>query len=235
MDIMLDSKRKRKVKIDMEFTKKKIIDYMNKYIRNYLVDEWYISLATDFLHLLNDEKIELNKLSDPRYIKNILENNPDNEYTKKINMKSMPEMCISALFDVLIERINKEKQTQNMYSIKVKECFTGKEDTVYDVDKVVKQLRTDPSVKLYKSGKSDNYFIPVKRAINIIKAAANNNSNFKNDCEGYMQKSYNQAIIDFIHELDNYCGYYEGKNKNLTRDGVLEVAEKLKKKDSKKL
>ena len=90
MDIMLDSKRKRKVKIDMEFTKKKIIDYMNKYIRNYLVDEWYISLATDFLHLLNDEKIELNKLSDPRYIKNILENNPDNDLADLVLEEELP-------------------------------------------------------------------------------------------------------------------------------------------------
>lgn len=62
------------------------------------------------------------------------------------------------------------------------------------------------------------------------KAAANNNSNFKNDFEGYIQQGYNKAILDFIHELDNYCGYYEGKNKNLTRDGVLEVAEQLRKK-----
>ena len=106
----------------------------------------------------------------------------------------------------------------------------NKGDTVYDVDKVVEQLRTDSSVKLYGSGNSDNYLIPVKRAINIVKAAANNNSNFKNDSEGYMQQSYNQAILDFIHELDNYCGYYEGKNKILTRDGVLKVAEKLKRK-----
>lgn len=112
----------------------------------------------------------------------------------------------------------------------------NKEDTVYDVDNVVEQLKTDSSVKLYGSGNSDNYLIPVKRAINIVKAAAPNDSNFKNDkdvrklCEGYMQQGYNQAILDFIHELDNYCGYYEGKIKNLTRDGVLEVAEQLRKK-----
>lgn len=100
---------------------------MDKYIRNYLVDsEWHISIATDFLHLLNDGKIELNKLSDQRYIKSILENNPDNEYTKKINMRLMPEMYISALFDVLIERINIANQTQNMYFVKVKERSTGR-------------------------------------------------------------------------------------------------------------
>ena len=42
--------------------------------------------------------------------------------------------------------------------------------TAYDVDKVVEQLKTDSSVKLYESGNSDNYLIPVKRAIEIVKA-----------------------------------------------------------------
>lgn len=42
--------------------------------------------------------------------------------------------------------------------------------TAYDVDKVVEQLKTDSSIKLYGSGNSDNYLIPVKRAIEIVKA-----------------------------------------------------------------
>lgn len=42
--------------------------------------------------------------------------------------------------------------------------------TTYDVDKVVEQLKTDSLVKLYGSGNSDNYLIPVKRAIEIVKA-----------------------------------------------------------------
>ena len=41
--------------------------------------------------------------------------------------------------------------------------------TTYDVDKVVNQLKTDFSVKLYGSGNSDNYLIPVKKAIEIVK------------------------------------------------------------------
>ena len=41
--------------------------------------------------------------------------------------------------------------------------------TVYDVDKVVKDLETDVSVKLYGSGNSDNYLIPVKRAVEIAR------------------------------------------------------------------
>lgn len=91
----------------MDFTKKQITNYMDRYIKNYLVDaEWYISLTTDFLHLLDDEKIELSKLSDQRYVKSILENNPNSEYTKKVNMRSTPEIHISALFHMLVEKIN---------------------------------------------------------------------------------------------------------------------------------
>ena len=41
--------------------------------------------------------------------------------------------------------------------------------TDYSVDKVVDELKTDSSVKLYGSGNSDNYLIPVKRAIKIVK------------------------------------------------------------------
>ena len=41
--------------------------------------------------------------------------------------------------------------------------------TAYDIDKVVEELETDSSVKLYGSGNSDNYMIPVNRAIEIVK------------------------------------------------------------------
>ena len=41
--------------------------------------------------------------------------------------------------------------------------------TAYDIDKVVEELEADYSVKLYGSGNSDNYLIPVKRAIEIVK------------------------------------------------------------------
>lgn len=47
--------------------------------------------------------------------------------------------------------------------------MTKVQPTAYDVDNVVEQLETDSSVKLYGSGNSDNYLIPVKRAIDIVK------------------------------------------------------------------
>ena len=44
-----------------------------------------------------------------------------------------------------------------------------KQPTAYDIDNVVEELETDSSVKLYGSGNSDNYLIPVKMAIEIVK------------------------------------------------------------------
>lgn len=43
----------------------------------------------------------------------------------------------------------------------------------YDIDKVVEQLKTDSSVKLYGSGNSNNYLIPLEKAIEIVKAGGN--------------------------------------------------------------
>lgn len=42
--------------------------------------------------------------------------------------------------------------------------------TAYDVDAVVEQLKTDSSVRLYGSGNSNNYLIPLEKAIKIVKA-----------------------------------------------------------------
>ena len=44
-----------------------------------------------------------------------------------------------------------------------------KQPTAYSVDNVVEELETDSFVKLYGSQNSDNYMIPVKRAIEIVK------------------------------------------------------------------
>ena len=42
-------------------------------------------------------------------------------------------------------------------------------DSDYDIDKVVEELKTDSSIKLYGSQNSDNYLIPVNKAIEIVK------------------------------------------------------------------
>ena len=41
--------------------------------------------------------------------------------------------------------------------------------TAYDVDKVAERLKKDSAVKLYGSNSSNNYLIPIKRAIEIAK------------------------------------------------------------------
>ena len=46
--------------------------------------------------------------------------------------------------------------------------------TAYDIDGVVGQLKTDSSVKLYGSGNSNNYLIPLEKAIEIVKAGGSN-------------------------------------------------------------
>lgn len=42
----------------------------------------------------------------------------------------------------------------------------------------------------------------------------------------------NEAIDDFIHECDKYCGFYSGKNKSITREDILKIAEQLKAKNN---
>ena len=49
------------------------------------------------------------------------------------------------------------------------QMLIDKQPTAYDVDKVVEQLRNDSSIRLYGSCNSDNYLIPVSRAIEIVK------------------------------------------------------------------
>ena len=43
-----------------------------------------------------------------------------------------------------------------------------------------------------------------------------------------MENGYNKAIDDFIHECDKHCEFYSGKNKNITREDILKIAEQLK-------
>lgn len=45
--------------------------------------------------------------------------------------------------------------------------------TAYDIDDVIEQLKTDSSVRLYGSGNSNNYLIPLEKAIKIVKAGGN--------------------------------------------------------------
>ena len=75
--------------------------------------------------------------------------------------------------DVLIEEM-KKTETEYENAMTCPSWWSAfnvisEQPTAYDIDKVVEELETDSSVKLYGSGNSDNYLIPVKRAIKIVK------------------------------------------------------------------
>lgn len=68
----------------------------------------------------------------------------------------------AAVYDAIINSINRQQ-------------------TAYDVDNVVRQLKTDSSVKLYGSGNSNNYLIPLEKAIEIVKSGGMNNNSKTSD------------------------------------------------------
>ena len=50
----------------------------------------------------------------------------------------------------------------------------------------------------------------------------------KEYCINRNKEFYNKAIDDFIHECDKHCEFYSGKNKSITREDILKIAEQLK-------
>lgn len=83
--------------------------------------------------------------------------------------------------------------------------------TTYDIDKVVEELETDSSVKLYGSGNSDNYLIPIKKAIKIVKqGGVSEHKTFK--CEGCRFehiKEDDAFNCDCVHCSRAYSDCYE--------------------------
>ena len=88
------------------------------------------------------------------------------KYTENIknfaNSIREKEPKFAAVYDAIINSINRQP-------------------TAYDVDNVVRQLKTDSSVKLYGSGNSNNYLIPLENAIEIVKAGGMNNNSKTSD------------------------------------------------------
>ena len=58
--------------------------------------------------------------------------------------------------------------------------------------------------------------------------------NLKTEDVKMFQLGYNKAIDDFIHECDKHCEFYSGKNKNITREDILKIAEQLKERNNDK-
>ena len=65
---------------------------------------------------------------------------------------------------------------------------------------------------------------------------------YKNAIECYTKEymirksnvQYDKAVDDFVHECDKYCEFYGGKNKNITREDILKIAEQLKERNNDK-
>lgn len=68
-----------------------------------------------------------------------------------------------------VDKLNFLEQHYNKSRMKAILDFLDAQPTAYDVDKVVEQLKTDSSVKLYGSGNSNNYLIPLEKVIEIVK------------------------------------------------------------------
>lgn len=71
------------------------------------------------------------------------------------------------------DNLNFQEQHYNKSQMKAILDFVDNQPTVYDIDRVAEQLKTDSSVRLYGSGNSNNYLIPLEKAIEIVKAGGN--------------------------------------------------------------
>lgn len=96
-------------------------------------------------------------------------------------------------------------------------------DSDYDIDKVVVELETDSSVKLYGSQNSDNYMMPVKRGIEIVKQGSISDDVcewkvFDNSLTGEPQWVYETTCGKYVGEEHTskafvYCPYCSKKIK----------------------
>lgn len=68
------------------------------------------------------------------------------------------------------DNLNFQEQHYNKSQMKAILDFVDNQPTVYDIDRVAERLKTDSSVRLYGSGNSNNYLIPLEKAIEIVKA-----------------------------------------------------------------
>ena len=94
-------------------------------------------------------------------------------------LKAFNNKNVQITFDLPVEEVLEEDVDLDDFAMLVQDAIQAykkmvidtikNQPTAYDIDKVVGELETDSSVKLYGSGNSDNYLIPVKRAIEIVK------------------------------------------------------------------
>ena len=120
----------------------------------------------------------------------------------------------------ILEVIKKQGGTsKDLIPVRELPLFIDIQPTAYSVDKVVEELETDSSVKLYGSGNSDNYLIPVKRAIEIVKqgGVSDDVCEYENTNDEYCKWKINSVFPETINnphvaERENiattkYCPY----------------------------
>lgn len=107
----------------MIISRVQIEDYLNACTKELIEDNsWHfglvrdaslrISLVEDFMYLLDGDNFDSDNLISCNYIKAIIQDNKDSKYAKRILMRKKPEMEISALFFVLVERIQDSKSSE---------------------------------------------------------------------------------------------------------------------------
>lgn len=102
--------------------------------------------------------------------------------------------------DKVIEHLEKVRKDNpyfvNTTYIRGMQEVIKEQPTVYDIGKVVEQLKTDSSAKLYGGGNGNNYLIPVERAINIIKAGNDTQNNPRKEAYLKALKDYHDSVQD---------------------------------------
>ncbi len=102
---------------------------------------------------------ERNEIKDKERIKQFLESTMRKLCDDMSDNDNLGVMAIKEATDIMLKLSNSYK---NMGF-----------DKNTDKDKIVEALKTDSSVKLYGSGNSNNYLIPLEKAIEIVKVGGN--------------------------------------------------------------
>ena len=94
-------------------------------------------------------------------------------------LKAFNNKNMQITFDLPVEEVLGEDVDLDDFAMLVQDAIQAykkmvidtikNQSTAYEQAKVVSELKTDSSVKLYGSQNSDNHMIPVKRAIEIVK------------------------------------------------------------------
>lgn len=92
-----------------------------------------------------------------------------------------------------------------------------KHGRLIDADELISMIEGDEELISWQK----HYFIELVGFCDTISDDSNN------AIPDMLKKEYSQAIEDFVHELDRVAGYYSGESKNIAREDVLEIAQKL--------